>query len=287
MFTANLMGGKGSSVHQRHKYAVIAIVVFVAAGGAFLAFGRGIWYPLLLRVSGPRTVADVVAKYGPAARARLAPHFRRADVAYPPKEIAILVLKKERRVAVWVRGGAAGSRPAAWRFLRNYPILAASGHAGPKLREGDRQVPEGVYRIEHLNPNSSYHLSMKVSYPNAFDRRMAKLDGRTRLGGDIFIHGKDVSIGCVALGDPAIEELFTMVAETGHAKVRVIIAPNDLRVARPVLHAEAPPWVRELYRTVAAALAAFPVSMESDRAVNVTGYPKAFVTTDPARAARD
>jgi hypothetical protein len=222
--------------------------------------------PLLLQiVRGPRTVADVVAKYGPAARARLAPHFARAKVAYPPKEIAILVLKNERRTAVWVRGAN------GWKFLRNYPILAASGHAGPKLRQGDYQVPEGVYRIAHLNPASSYHLSMKVSYPNAFDLRMAQRDGRKNLGGDIFIHGKDVSIGCVALGDTAIEELFTMVAQTGHDKVRVIIAPNDLRVGGPLIHESAPMWVRDLYQTVAAALAAFPVWMESDSAMDVRG----------------
>ena len=252
----------------RHRYAVIAVVLALVAGGAYLAA------PLLLRIvrppvpARPRTVADVIAKYGPAARARLTPHFRRAGVAWPPREIAILVLKQERRVAIWVRGAN------EWRFLRNYPILAASGRAGPKLREGDRQVPEGVYRIAHLNPNSSYHLSMKVDYPNAFDRRMAQRDGRTRLGGDIFIHGKDVSIGCVALGDPAIEELFTMVAQTGHGKVRVIIAPNDLRVRGPILHGESPLWSRDLYRTVAAALAAFPVWMESDAAMDVRGIPK-------------
>ena len=245
------------------------------AGGAFYAFGRGLWMPLLLRITGTRTVQDVVARYGPDARARLAPHFRRADVAYPPKEIAILVLKQERRVAVWVRGAD------GWRFLRNYPILAASGHAGPKLRQGDYQVPEGVYRIAHLNPNSSYHLSMKVSYPNAFDLRMARSDGRTNLGGDIFIHGKDVSIGCVALGDPAIEELFTMVAQTGHDKVKVVIAPNDLRVAGPVFHETAPRWVRDLYRTVAAALAAFPVWMESDSAMDVRGLEKQKVRGMP------
>lgn len=267
----------------RHRYAVIAAILIVAAG-SFVAFGRALWYPLLLRVTGPRTVADVVAKYGPAARARLAPHFKRAGVAYPPKEIAILTLKQERRVAIWVRSGT------QWRFLRNYPILAASGHAGPKLREGDSQVPEGVYRIAHLNPNSSYHLSMKVDYPNAFDQRMAKRDGRTRLGGDIFIHGKAVSIGCVALGDRAIEELFTLVAETGHSRVRVIIAPNDLRVAGPVFHSTAPRWVAELYRTVASALAAFPVSMESDQSVDVRGWRKGklFKTVPaPAGSARD
>ena len=254
-------------MERRHRYAVIAIVVLVVAG-SFVAFGRGLWYPLLLRATGPRSVADALARYGPAARTRLAPDFRRAGVTYPPQEIALLALKKERRVAVWVRAGN------QWRFLRNYPVLAASGEAGPKLREGDRQVPEGVYRIAHLNPNSSYHLSMKVNYPNTFDLRMARQDGRTRLGGDIFIHGKAVSIGCIAIGDRAIEELFTMVAETGHGKVKVIIAPNDLRVAPPVLRPGVPRWARELYRTIAGALAQFPVAMESDSALDVTGERK-------------
>ena len=261
-------------MNPRHRSLVIVAALAVALG-AFVALGRGIWYPLLLRVSEPRSVADVVARYGPAARARLVPHFRKAGVSWPPREIAFLVFKREKRMAVWARSSGAPGSP--WKFIRNYPILAASGHAGPKLREGDRQVPEGVYRIEHLNPNSSYHLSMKVDYPNAFDRRMARRDGRTRLGGDIFIHGKAVSIGCVALGDAAIEELFTLVAQTGHAKVKVILAPNDLRVARPVLHESAPLWVRELYPSIAAALREFPVWMESDNAVDVRGggkFPK-------------
>lgn len=256
-------------MRTRHRSLVIAVVI-VAALGSFVAFGRGMWYPLLLRITGPRTVADVLAKVGPAARARLEPHFLRAGVSWPPHEIAFLVLKNERRMAVWARNAPA-PRPARWKFIRNYPILAASGDPGPKLLEGDYQVPEGVYRIEHLNPNSSYHLSMKVSYPNAFDRRMARRDGRTRLGGDIFIHGKNVSIGCVALGDTAIEELFTLVARTGPTKVRVILAPNDLRVAGPIFGASPPPWIRELYATVATALAEFPVWMESDNAVDVEG----------------
>jgi hypothetical protein len=243
--------------------------VLAIALGAFLAFGRGAWYPLLLRVVGPRSVADVLAKYGPSARARLRPHFTKAGVAYPPKDIALLVFKREKRFALWARDGR-----GAWRFIREYPILAASGHAGPKLREGDLQVPEGVYRIEHLNPNSSYHLSMKVSYPNAFDRAMAKRDGRTNLGGDIFVHGKNVSIGCVALGDPAIEEIFTLVAETGHSRVQVVIAPNDLRVAAALRHREAPPWTGQLYRSIASALAGFPVWLESNTAIDVRGMSK-------------
>lgn len=260
-------------MHRRHTLVVIAAVVVILAAGALALFGRGLWYPLYLQISGTRTVENVVARYGPAARKRLTPHFQRAGVAYPPKQIALLVFKKEQRVALWARSDD------TWRFIRAYPILAASGHAGPKLRQGDYQVPEGVYRIEHLNPMSSYHLSMKVNYPNEFDRRMAARDRRTRLGGDIFIHGKDVSIGCVALGDPAIEELFTLVAQTGHGRVKVIIAPNDLRTGGAILHEDAPLWAGDLYRTIAAALVQFPVWRESDAAVDVRGMtkmPKAF-----------
>jgi murein L,D-transpeptidase YafK len=76
----------------------------------------------------------------------------------------------------------------------------ASGKAGPKLREGDGQVPEGIYRIDGLNPNSSYHLSLKLNYPNDFDLEQARTEGRTELGGDIFIHGKAVSIGKTRAG---------------------------------------------------------------------------------------
>ena len=248
-------------------------MLFTGAG-AFYVYGRGLWYPLFLRITGERTVADIVARYGPSARAHLAPYFQRAGVSYPPKRIAILAFKRENRVAIWAQSKTPAN--AEWRFIRDYPIRAASGHAGPKLRQGDYQVPEGVYRIEHLNPNSSFHMSMKVSYPNEFDRRMALHDRRTNLGGDIFIHGKNVSIGCIALGDPAIEELFTLVAETGHEHVKVIIAPNDLRTGGAILHDEAPTWVGQLYRLIAAALAEFPVWMESGSAVDVRGRSKAL-----------
>jgi murein L,D-transpeptidase YafK len=114
-------------------------------------------------------------------------------------------------------------------FIHSYSVLAASGHNGPKLREGDRQVPEGFYRITSLNPNSSYHLSIKLNYPNAFDQQHADEEGRDHLGGDIFIHGKAASIGCLAMGDPAIEELFVMVEKVGRSNVQVIIAPHDPR----------------------------------------------------------
>ncbi|MBV8516492.1 MAG: hypothetical protein JO197_03720 [Acidobacteria bacterium] len=112
---------------------------------------------------------------------------------------------------------------------------------------------------------------MKVSYPNAFDLAMAKRDGRTRLGGDIFMHGNALSIGCIAVGDAAIEQLFTLVADTGLARTRLVIAPNDLRVGGAIIDDGAPPWVGQLYRTIAAALAEFPVALESNSAVRVDG----------------
>jgi hypothetical protein len=245
-------------MRRRKSIALLIVAVIVVAGGSYALYVH-------LRAL---TVADALRFYGANARLRLAPHFRRGGVPYPPKRIALLAFKKEQRVALW-----AGDMKS-WHFIRSYPILAASGHAGPKLLQGDYQVPEGVYRIEWLNPASSYHLSMKVNYPNDFDRAQAARDGRTRLGGDIFIHGKNVSIGCIALGDPAIEELFTLAADTGPQRIRVVIAPNDLRVAGAPLRGDAPLWIAQLYRTIAAALAEFPVWLESNSALDVRGLSK-------------
>lgn len=253
---------------RRKSLALVAALVVVAGSYLFIAHGRGIWVPLWLRVVGERSVADVLARYGSAARARMKPYFDRARIPYPPQRVSVLVFKRERRMAVWA---SYGNR---WRFIRDYPILAASGHAGPKLREGDRQVPEGLYRVAGLNPNSSYHLSILVDYPNAFDRQMAQREKRTRLGGDIFIHGKSASIGCVAIGDVAIEDVFTLVAETGPRNVGLTFAPNDLRAAGAPLPDDAPLWVAQLYRTIAAALAEFPLWMESNSAMDIHGMRK-------------
>jgi murein L,D-transpeptidase YafK len=243
---------------RRKSLFLLVAAAIVVAGGSFALY-------LHLRAL---TVADALRLYGASARLRLASHFRRAGVAYPPKRVALLAFKKEMRVALWA-GDA-----KTWHFIRSYPILAASGHAGPKLRQGDYQVPEGLYRIEWLNPVSSYHLSMKVGYPNDFDRAQAARDHRTNLGGDIFIHGKNVSIGCIALGDPAIEELFTLAADAGPQRIRVIIAPNDLRVAGAPMRDDAPLWLAGLYRTIAAALAEFPVWLESNASIGVSGMRK-------------
>jgi murein L,D-transpeptidase YafK len=128
--------------------------------------------------------------------------------------------------------------------LRSYPVLAASGTAGPKRREGDLQVPEGIYRLTTFNPNSSYHLSVRVDYPNADDRAAARAENRTALGGDIYIHGKAVSIGCLALGDAAIEELYVLLADVGLPQATLILAPR----AEPTAEPGAPAWITDLYK---------------------------------------
>ncbi|MDP6439327.1 MAG: L,D-transpeptidase family protein [Candidatus Brocadiia bacterium] len=237
------------------KRRFIAIVLLLAcAAGAALAyrFGRPLWHPVWVRLRGRRTVEAVLSDSGPQAEAPLAASFERAGVPYPPDRVALLAFKEERMLELWARKGD------GWAFVRSYPVLAASGHAGPKLREGDRQVPEGVYRVAGLNPNSSYHLSMKLNYPNKYDWARARRDGRAQPGSDIFIHGNAVSIGCLAMGDEAIEELFCLVARMWPTEVKVLIAPNDIRGARPALtHPSNPPWTGELYGQLRQELGAF------------------------------
>jgi hypothetical protein len=196
------------------------------------------------------TVADRLNQYGPAARARLKPRFEATGMAYPPKKIVLVGLKQERVLEVWVLGEG-----KQFKRLHSYPILGASGVLGPKLREGDRQVPEGLYRVELLNPNSLYHLSLRVNYPNEFDLKHARAEGRTEPGSDIMIHGKNASIGCLAMGDPAIEEIFVLAAETGIKNIEIILSPVDFRKQPlPVLARPLPVWTKELYRDIQARL---------------------------------
>jgi hypothetical protein len=197
----------------------------------------------------------VFADYSPAlsgdvqvpVRDELKSMFAHAGCEYPPTELTMIALKRERRLEVWALDSEC--EPT---LVADYPIYGASGTSGPKLEQGDLQVPEGVYYVEYLNPNSRFHLSMKLDYPNEFDRNMAELDGRESLGGDIFIHGNSVSTGCIAVGDIAIEELYALVEKMDGAPVKVIIAPYDFRREMPVIRvaSTAPNWLPELYEVI-------------------------------------
>jgi hypothetical protein len=204
--------------------------------------------------SAKKTVQNRLDQFGPQARARLKPYFDAAQVPYPPVRLTLVGLKDERILEVY----AAGANQS-FRFIRSYPILAASGGPGPKLREGDQQVPEGIYAIESLNPNSSYHLSLRISYPNAFDREQAAQEGRTNLGGDIMIHGGASSVGCLAMGDEAAEDLFVLAADTGLTNMTVILSPVDFRKRKSVPGSGAvPAWTASLYQIIQSNLNELP-----------------------------
>ncbi len=165
--------------------------------------------------------------------------------------MTIVVLKKERKVELHAPG---------WGDPLSFDMTAFSGKLGPKLAEGDGQIPEGIYGIEYLNPNSHYHLSLKVSYPNDFDRARAAKEGRKNLGGDIMIHGSCVTIGCVPVGDDAIEDIFYLVHEIGKKNVKVIISPYDMRYGRhPELEKSKLRWYPKLCDIIAEELAKLPL----------------------------
>ncbi len=171
-----------------------------------------------------RSVADVLRLCEPKTKVKFVPLCKAAGVSYPPNRVRLLAFKQEESLEVW---GA--NRTGAFRRLAVYPIRAASGVAGPKRREGDRQVPEGFYLLLTLNPMSRFHVSIRVNYPNAADRAANPGVPVRDLGGDIYVHGNEVSIGCLAMGDAAIEEIFCVVAR---AKTREIwISPVDPRSA--------------------------------------------------------
>jgi hypothetical protein len=201
--------------------------------------------PAYFPMPGQWTVSDVMQFYGKNANEKLEHYFAKAKVSFPPREVALIALKQEKKLELWARDRG------EFRFIRDYFIMAASGDPGPKLRQGDRQVPEGIYRITELNPNSHYHLSMKLNYPNEFDLLHAEAEGRSNPGSDIFIHGKDASIGCLAMGDTAIRELFILAAQVGVNNVKVVIAPHDPRRYPLLADTEVlPEWTPDLYAMI-------------------------------------
>lgn len=153
-------------------------------------------------------------------RAAVEALFDAADVAFPPGQLLLRGYKREAELEVWAAAAPGGEM----RHVTTYAVCAASGDLGPKRREGDRQVPEGFYTIEYLWPNSDFYLSMKVNYPNVSDRIL----GDKRMpGSDIMIHGACASIGCLAMSDERIEELWVMgLAANERSRIAVHLFPT-------------------------------------------------------------
>jgi len=239
---------------MKRIYILLILLVLVIFALIFRPYHKIATLPILRTFTKEKTVAQRVEQYGGAARLRLKPYFDKAVVSYPPQRVILLALKSERVLLIY-----ATDPKGSYHFIRSYPILAASGDLGPKLRDGDNQVPEGIYPIEYLNPNSAYHLSLRVGYPNDFDREQAKKEGRSKLGGDIMVHGDAVSIGCLAMGDTAAEDLFVLAADTGLSNLTVVISPVDFRKGKTVPNqAKLPEWSALLYSQIKAQLATLP-----------------------------
>jgi len=122
-------------------------------------------------------------------------HAKKGDPIY------IRIFKKEAILEVWIK------TDEGYEHLKDYPICAYSGHLGPKLKEGDRQAPEGFYRVykRQLNPHSRFYLAFNLGYPNAYDR------AHHRTGSYLMVHGDCRSIGCYAMTNGRIKEIYALV----------------------------------------------------------------------------
>jgi murein L,D-transpeptidase YafK len=119
--------------------------------------------------------------------------------------ILVRLFKQEAELEVWKQ-----DRSGQFALLKTYPICRWSGDLGPKVREGDRQAPEGFYSISpgQMNPQSAYYLSFNTGYPNAFDKAL----GRT--GSQLMVHGDCSSRGCYAMTDEQIAEIYSLGRES-------------------------------------------------------------------------
>ncbi len=181
------------------------------------------------QLSAPQRLADARARLLPRLHDELAT--KKARLGNPA---FLRVFKEERILELWLQ------QEGDWTHFRSYPIAAYSGDLGPKQREGDGQAPEGIYDVvrQRLNPASSYHLSFNIGYPNALDLH------HHRTGSHIMVHGSNVSIGCYAMTDPVIEEIYLIVAaaiEAGQSKVPVHAFPFRMTTEKMV-SIQGQPW---------------------------------------------
>lgn len=175
---------------------------------------------LLTLVSTAALAKDKVKEVRARRTADVKALLEKAGLTYPVDEVYLRGLKKERQLELW-----AGKKNQPLVLVKTYPFCAASGELGPKRKEGDWQVPEGLYEVPSFNPYSDYHLSMKVSYPNASDR--IRSDAK-RPGGLIYLHGNCASIGCIAIEDEPIEEVYLIVIDAKRQPIRFDIFPARL-----------------------------------------------------------
>lgn len=135
--------------------------------------------------------------------------------------LLIVAFKAEQKLELYAKKKTDDS----YSLLQTYNICASSGELGPKRKQGDDQVPEGFYHIDRFNPASSYYLSLGINYPNSSDKKKSTAKN---LGGDIFIHGECVTIGCMPMTNDKIKEIYLYAIHArnnGQSKIPVYIFP--------------------------------------------------------------
>jgi murein L,D-transpeptidase YafK len=165
-----------------------------------------------------------------AAAAKVRPNLERdleANGLQLGSPVFLRAFKEERVLELFLWHGES----KRFRLFQSYPIAAASGTLGPKLAEGDGQVPEGFYAVgpRAMKPDSDYHLAFNLGYPNQFDR------AHHRTGSAIMVHGNQVSIGCLAMTDAKIEQIYTLcdaALKNGQPFFRVHLFPFRMTEAR-------------------------------------------------------
>lgn len=208
-------------VAKTNTFAAFLVLVFLVCGSTAVAS------VLLKRNSlpGPANLTEVEQRVAPGLAKRLA---RQGLTLGAP--VYIGVFKESAELELWVRktGGDFG-------LFKTYSICSFSGTLGPKLKEGDRQAPEGFYSVTpgQMNPKSRYHLSFNIGFPNAYDRSQ----GRT--GSFLMIHGNCVSIDCYAMTNAGIEEIYVLANEAfknGQGAVSVHLFPFQMTLQNMQRH---------------------------------------------------
>lgn len=219
----------------------LPILVLLLVAGLLAAI------PAVQHLTGRRVILP------PAAQAPLEGRLAEAGFSVG-QPVHFRIFKEEDILEVWMERNG--------RFERafSYPICAWSGRLGPKLREGDKQSPEGFYLVssKQLKPDSSFHLALNIGFPNAFDTTQ----GRT--GSFLMIHGACVSIGCYAMTDAGIEDIYRLTEQAllkGQEAISVHIFPFRMTEER-LAAAAAQPW-SAFWRNLA----------EGDRLFHATGQP--------------
>lgn len=152
----------------------------------------------------------------------------------PGEAMMIRIFKESSELEVWKR-----VRDGSFRLVKTYEVCTWSGELGPKIKEGDRQAPEGFYTITPglMNPNSSYYLAFNTGFPNKFDRA----HGRT--GAHLMVHGDCSSAGCYAMTDEQISEIYALAREMfkgGNASFQLQLFPFRMTPANLAKHANNP-----------------------------------------------